>query len=336
MTIDEAMQLGRQYHQAGRLAEAEALYRQVLATAPNYPPALHLIGVLAGQVGRLELAIDLIARSTQIDPNNALAWNDLSVFLKNCGRTDESIDACKRSIALEPGYGAAFSNLAAALIEHGDYHAGEVAARKAIDLSPSNGDAFFNLAGALRGMGKFAEAIEALRVSIRSRPDYGDAHANLGWVLLLTGNFSEGWTETLSTLQSFDSFEGATRLLTHQLWNGEQVPKGTILLYADKGLGDTLQFIRYLPMVAARVGRIIVLCQSELLRLLSDRPHADMVLRMHDPLPAFEARYPISSLPALFRTDLESMPPMTPLRPDDKILVAWKNRVGQRSDRLRV
>jgi predicted O-linked N-acetylglucosamine transferase (SPINDLY family) len=182
-TIDQAMQIALAHHRAGRLADAEALYRRVLEHAPEYPDALHLLGVLAGQAGHVDAAIDLIARAIAVAPDVAEYHNNLGKSRRRAGRLDEAVASLRHAIALNPGLADAHNSLGTALRDQGRLDEAIAAYGHAIGLRPDLAEAHSNLGVALREAGRPAQAIAALRRAIELRPDLAEAHNNLGIAL---------------------------------------------------------------------------------------------------------------------------------------------------------
>jgi predicted O-linked N-acetylglucosamine transferase (SPINDLY family) len=187
MTIEQAMQAALGHHQAGRLAEAEALYRQILAQIPDHAGVLHLLGVLACQVGRLAAAIDLISRAIAIEPGVAGYHSNRAEACRRAERWDEAVAGFQHAIALENGVAQTHANLAGALWGQGRLDEAIAAARQAIVLDPACADAHANLGNALKDQGRFDEAIDALERAIAIRPDFALAYNNVGCALLARG-----------------------------------------------------------------------------------------------------------------------------------------------------
>jgi predicted O-linked N-acetylglucosamine transferase (SPINDLY family) len=185
----QTLDLAVRQHQAGRLSEAELLYRQVLAQQPNHVDALHLLGVVHQQTGRLDDAEKLIRRAIALRPNFAEAFGNLGNLLRDKGQVDDAIAAYRRAIALKPNFADAQSNLGNALRDKGQLDEAIAAYRTAITLRPNFPDAHNNLGNALKDKGQLAEAIAAYRRAITCRPDFVEAHANLGVALREFGQF---------------------------------------------------------------------------------------------------------------------------------------------------
>ena len=225
MTIHEAFQAALLHHQSGRLPDAEALYRQILAADPNHPDALHLLGVIAHQLGHHHDAIHLIQHAISLNPNspdfhsnlgeacrasglldNAIAafqlavslnptfpeaHNNLGNALRDKGHLDDAIAACRRAIALRPTFPEAHNSLGNALRDKGHLDEAIIAFRQAIALKPGFPDAHSNLGNALRDKGRLGEAITSYRQAITVKPDYAEAHSNLGSALMDNGQVDQ-------------------------------------------------------------------------------------------------------------------------------------------------
>jgi Flp pilus assembly protein TadD len=292
MTINQSMQLAVQHHRSGRFAEAEAICRQVLAQVPDQVDALHLLGVLAGQSGHPDQAIQLIGRAIQIRPGFE-AYSNLGVALREKGKLDAAIDAHRTALKLNPNYA----------------------------------DAWRNLGVALNAKGLFDEAMAAFARALEIKPDFADVHFNIGVLMLLRGNFRAGWPE----------YEWRWKLqsqLTSQpvgagQWDGSQLHGQNILIYAEQGIGDTLQFVRYVPLVVERGGRVSVECQRELVPLLEKRVGIERIIAAGAQRPRFERHCALLSLPLVFSTDLGSLPAQAPyLKADPELVEKWKTKFG--------
>jgi predicted O-linked N-acetylglucosamine transferase (SPINDLY family) len=184
MTVQQAVALALQHHQAGRVAEAEAIYRQVLTVEPNHADAWQFLGLLARQAGRYEQAVELIGRAVAIQPNNPGAHSNLGSAYRAMGKLGEAIACYRRALQLQPDLAAVHHNLGNALREQGRLHEASEAYRCAIDLQPETPETQNNLGQSLIDQGKLDEAIAALRCAIDLNPDYAEAHNYLGIALL--------------------------------------------------------------------------------------------------------------------------------------------------------
>jgi protein O-GlcNAc transferase len=192
LPVDQAMWDARQRHQAGRLAEAETLYREVLAQDPNHLEALHLLGILAGQAGRPEQALQLIGRAVEIDPGNAEAQGNLGATLRTLGRVEEAIAAFREVVRLQPGSAEARGRLGEVCLGAKRFEEAIEAFGEAIRLDPERARDHGNLGMALRTVGRLDEAIAEHREAIRlGENSDGVQHYNLGYALQWAGKIPE-------------------------------------------------------------------------------------------------------------------------------------------------
>jgi tetratricopeptide (TPR) repeat protein len=190
-TLQQAFQLALSHHQAGRLRDAEQLYRQILAAQPEHAEALHLLGVIAHQVGEHQVAVDLIRRAISLKPEFPEAYSNLGNALRAMGQTNEAIAAYRHAIALQPAFPDALGNLGNALREKGRLDEAVKAYRDAAAMVPNSPEALNNLGNALCDQRQFDEAAATLRRAIALKPNLAEAHGNLGNVLRELGQRDE-------------------------------------------------------------------------------------------------------------------------------------------------
>ncbi|MGD0390401.1 MAG: tetratricopeptide repeat protein [Tepidisphaeraceae bacterium] len=183
MTLEQQFKSAVSHHQAGRLAEAERFYRQVLAQQPDHADALHLLGMLAAQAGRLDAGVEFMRRSIRVRPDFVNAHYNLAIALQDKGQFDEAIASYRRAIQLQPDYAEAHNNLGIALTRMEQLEEPIGCFRRAIRLKPGYAEAHYNLGNALRGKGQLDETIASYRQAIRLRPDFAEAHHNLLYTL---------------------------------------------------------------------------------------------------------------------------------------------------------
>ena len=191
LNIPQTFELALLHHQAGRTAEAETLYRQILATQPDHAGALHFLGVIAFQSGQLPEAIERIRQSLAINPANHVAHSNLGIALYDRGRIEEAAAAWRRAIELKPAFAEAHNNLGNALRDLGQLEAAMAAFCRALELKPDFAKAHNNLGNAFHDQRRFAEAETAFRRAIALKPDYTEAHSNLAGALCEQGRLRE-------------------------------------------------------------------------------------------------------------------------------------------------
>jgi Flp pilus assembly protein TadD len=345
------------YHQAGRLGEAEALYRRILAGDPDHADSLHLLGVIAAQRGRNDAAIELIGRAVRLRPRNPDYQNNLGLALFRLGRLGEAAAAHEKALKLKPNHREALNNLGnvhlaerrldaaercyrAALRADADYveaHANLAATlaatdrldeaeqhcRHALKLNPRYVEALNTLGDILRNRGRVVDAEGAYRQALRHRPDWAALHYNLGNLLLLTGQFEAGWAEYEGRHRARNA--GHAPRFTQPQWHGEPLDGRSLLLTAEQGAGDTILFCRYAPLIAG--GRVLVEAPAPLRRLLASLPGIELV--GEGAPPPFDLHCPLPSLPLAFTTRRDTIPAAIPyLAGDPALIESWRARLA--------
>jgi len=188
--VQALLDAGFRHHQAGQLAEAEGLYRKVLAADPRNANALHLLGLIAQQAGRNDIACDLIGKAIGIDATAAAFHSNLAIALKDLGRFDEAIAACNAALRLKPDFVEAYANLGIAQKELGRLDAAVGAFNAALRIKPDYAEAYSNLGNVLSALGRFDDAIAAYNAALRLKPTYAEAYSNLGNALSELGHLA--------------------------------------------------------------------------------------------------------------------------------------------------
>jgi tetratricopeptide (TPR) repeat protein len=359
--LDAELALAETRLNEGRLTEAEAHCRRALAVRGDLPEAEHLLGVVAYQKGKINEAIVHVRRAVELAPNVALYRANLGEMLRLAGEPAGAAEEAQRALAIDPNMTAALSNLGAALYDLKEYEGAAVAQRRAIAVKPDFAEAHSNLGNALHALRRFDEAIESYRRAVELRPDYADAWANLGTtlhhsgrlaeaasalrraialspghanaraglgiLLLMRGEFGEGWDEYEWRLRSS---ENRGRRFAERAWQGEMLAGKSIYVQAEQGLGDTLQFVRYLPLLAARGAKVAFRAQQPLVTLLRESLSGVVVLGERGDPPPHEYDVALLSLPRLAKTRLESIPAVVPyLRSPAEAMLRWRSRLSE-------
>lgn len=189
--VAHVLQSALAHHQAGRLPEAEALYRQILQMEAEHPDALHLLGLLASQADRHEVAIHLISRAINAKPHEALFYNSLGNEQHTLGRLDEASASYRQAAAIKPDYAEANFNLGVVFQMQGRLEEAGKSYRQALKIKPDYAGACLNLGIVLKEQGRLGEAVDSYRHALAINPDYAEAHANLGSVLKEQGRLDE-------------------------------------------------------------------------------------------------------------------------------------------------
>ncbi|MFQ5958770.1 MAG: tetratricopeptide repeat protein [Alphaproteobacteria bacterium] len=302
---------GIEHLRAGRFAEAERVFQYVLASEPENDEAFGVLGLLAHQTGNDEAAVELIGRAVAIDGSKADYHANLGSALGALGRLDEAVASCRRGVAIDPDYADARYNLALFLQRQEKTEEAVEQYRKLLAIEPGNDDALDNLGVALSRLGRLDEAIKQYRRALAIAPDNPSTHQNLAHALLMRGDYAEGWAE-YEWRWSNPDFPSARRDFAEPQWDGAPLDGRVILLHAEQGMGDTIQFVRFAPLVAARGGRVVLECQEPLAPLLAGCDGVEHVVAKGEPLPRLDVHAPLLSLPHLLGVTLDTLPAEIP------------------------
>lgn len=327
--VEALNNLGNALVAQGRPELAKSVLRRAVILGPDNPQPYNNLGAVLVETGAIDEALVACARALALHPDNPEGENNLGNALMELGRTEEAMAAFRRALALHPAFPEACTNLSGALIDRGACRDAALACRRAIIVQPDDAKAYNNLGNALRGAGALAEAARAFHQALLLAPEDAEIHYNASAVLLKQGRLREGWAEfewRKHTERS--SFRNAP--LPGPEWNGGPLDGRTLLLYAEQGYGDVLQFVRYVPTVAARAGGTVVLrVYPPLVRLLADLPGGAAVVSSEDPLPAYDCHLPLMSLPERLGTVLETIPAAVPYLAATPLAVQrWRDRLA--------
>lgn len=299
---------GFHLHLHNRLQEAEPFYHRAVALDPSFKEAWINLGLAALTQGRLEEALSCQRQALRLDPDCADAHNNLGMAHYALGHIAEGENSFRTALRLRPGHPNATLNLGSArqILNHVEH--AEALFRQALTLGadPVRGNS--NLALTLMEQMRPEDAEHCCREALTMRPGNPEARANLALALLMMGRMEEGWREYEARWE-VDAMGGPAPVLLQPRWNGQKLNGETVLLYAEQGFGDTLQFCRYAPMVAAAGGRVLLAVPKPLRRLMTTLDGISEVLCEDDDLlPAFDYHCPLLSLPAAFGTTLATIP----------------------------
>jgi tetratricopeptide (TPR) repeat protein len=361
MPLGEALIYAERCRNEGQLMQAEAVCRQILQVQPNVAEAEHLLGVIAHQNGKLTEAIEHVRRAAKIAPQVALFHANLGEMLRLAGRPRLAVEAARCALEIEPTMPAALSNLGVALYELKDYEGAARAQRKAIAANPEFAEAHSNLGNALHALRQFDEAITAYKRAIDLNPNYADGWANLGTtyhhsghfeegvvalrraialaphhanarsglgiLLLMRGDLAEGWDEYEWRLRST---ERKGPRFPEMPWQGESLAGKHIYVQAEQGFGDTLQFARYIPLLAARGAKVTLRVHQQLVTLMRESLPGIVVLGDRGDAAPYQCDAVLLSLPRVFKTRLETIPADLPyLRAPANVVQNWNQRLAK-------
>jgi Tfp pilus assembly protein PilF len=319
-------------HQQGQLAAAEPLYREILRAHPKHFDALHLLGVIAIQMGQPQAGADLIGQAIAVNRHHADAHANLGNALKDLGRPEEAIASYARALRLKPGSAVILNNMGAALELAGRPEESLAYYAKALSLKPDYVEALNNRGNALQALGRLEEAMACYAQVLQAVPGFAHAHWNESLCRLLAGDFAEGFEKFQSRLET-PAFATVKRRYPSPPWlGGESVRGKTLLLHAEQGMGDTIQFCRYAKLAAAAGAKVLLEVQAPLKSLLAAVEDASQVIAQGEPVPPFDCHCPLLSLPLAFGTRLDTIPADIPyLRADPARAEDWQARLGPKT-----
>ncbi|MCX6927408.1 MAG: tetratricopeptide repeat protein, partial [Verrucomicrobia bacterium] len=243
----------------------------------------------------------------------APAWGNLGAALRDAGRNRDAIECYRQALRCQPGAPDVLNNLGNALRAQDEPIAAIACFRAAARRSPANAGIQANLGSVLREVGRLDEAVETLQHAIQLQPDCADAHWDLGVAQLLQGDFAGGFAEYEWRWRRTDFLP---RQFAAPLWCGENLAGRTLLLHAEQGAGDAIQFVRFARLVAALGARVVLECPRALAALFESVEGVQRVIAQGDPLPNFDWHVPLLSLAHRLGATLNSLESRVPyLRP---------------------
>jgi len=352
-------------HRAGEFSRAERLYAAVLQRHPENVDALHGLGQIYHRLGRLDAALAFVQAALKADlsradgfaslglifhalkqferalisydeglrlaPDDAELLNRRGVALLELGRPREALESFERVLACHPDHFDALGNRGNALLKLNRVAEALAAYDRALKVAPDNAQLLTNRAVALRRLDRPHEAAMSAARALRSEPDFAHAKFVESVARLTLGDFSTGWRGYEARWQ-VGAVATKDRHFAAPLWLGERPLHGkTILLHAEQGFGDTIQFVRYAPLLAAAGAKVILEVQPPLARLLSRMAGIEAVVARGQQLPRFDCHCPLLSLPLACATEPTAIPAEIPyIVPAADEVAAWRARLPRR------
>jgi len=290
------------------LEAASEAFRRAAALLPGDPRPLSGLATVLMGLRRFEDAVTAYrsAVAAGASPNAGDLLNNLGVALERLERRDDAVAMLRAAALVRPDSPAIWDNLGNALLATGQVAEAESCHRRALSLGAKGAETWSNLGNSLHRQGRLDEADSAYRRAIQMQPALGKFHTNLALNLMLSGRDQEGWREYEWRWRDHPNLPAYLR---DQAWSGEALAAGlpgggTLLLQAEQGYGDTIQFVRFAPLLRQRgVSRVVLACQPELVRMMATAPGLDQVVGETGPLPPFDRAITLMSLGGLFAAD---------------------------------
>jgi Flp pilus assembly protein TadD len=287
------------------------LYRRILSRDPDHADAWCNLGFVLRELGQAEPAQEACQRALALAPGNPIVHCNLGLLAQDRADLEGALRHYRRALALDPEHVPALSCLAAVLGRLGRLDEALAADERALALEPDRAELHLNRGYTRMRSGHLAEAEADLSRALALEPNLPRATWNLAYLRLLQNRHREAWPDFGARLQVPEA-RNNLREYPQPRWRGQPFPGQTLLVWVEQGLGDTLQFVRYLPRVKALGGRVLFQTYDALLGLLGDIPGADQVLGEHGQPPAFDLQVPLLDLPALFQSTPQDLPADVP------------------------
>ena len=307
LLADANVFLGIALQEQEKLGEAIECYRQALRANPDHADAHNNLGVTLKKQGQPAAAAQCYQQALRINPQHADACNNLGNAFKEQKQPAEAIACYRQALQINPQFAdTPITTGAARLYDQGEIATATECFLHALEINPDYADAHLNLSNALSRVGLHHEAVEHNADGLRINPTHQPALWQRALLRLLEGDYEGGWQDYE---QRWALPETARRTFQQPRWDGSSLGGKTILVFAEQGLGDTIQFARYLPMVKERGGTVLFECQPALAGVLAGVSGIDQLIAHGAPLPPYHVQVPLLSLPRLFGTTLATAIP---------------------------
>ena len=294
----------------GHLEEAIAHYQTAISLEPNDSSNYSNLGLIFLEKGQIDSAIINYEKSREINPDNSCTNLNLGYAWEKKGDLSRASTYYQQAIKIEPNYVEAWCNLGNILQKQGQMELAVEYCQKSLELNPNYIEAYHSLGFIFLELGKLAESQKYYEQALKLDKNHVNSHFGLASVLLKQGNFIAGFSEYEWRWQNEHSLK---RNFSQSLWDGSNFQGKTLLVYTEQGLGDSIQFIRYIPLVKNLGGRVIVECNQPGLKLLfTTVSEIDELFVEGEKLPAFDLQIPLMSLPRIFQTTPETIPAEIP------------------------
>ena len=315
-----------------RLENAAAIYEDLLASKPQSADLHHTLGLVYFELGRMDRAIAFIEQSIRINPHLSTAHRSLGDAYQRAGRLDDAISAYQKARSLAPKDPDTILNLGNALHRMERLEEALETYHEVFDILPNHKKALNNAAKTLQDMGNLDQALRYYDRCVQIDPDYAEARFNRATALLTLGRYQPGWIEFEWRFKR----RGAHKVYPHRLqtprWQGGTYSGKRLLVHCEQGLGDVLQFVRYLPKVKELGGTLILEVHPPLLPLLASMDCIDELIAFHPGRPPaiiHDFHIPLLSLPMVFKTTVNTIPQTFPyLQCDRSSTSQWKKQIS--------
>ena len=303
--------MGVTLKEQGKLDEAMASFNKALAIKSDYAEAYNNMGTVLKDQGKLEKAIASYTKALSLKPDYAKAYNNMGVTLQEQGKLDEAIEAYKMALAIKSEYAEAYNNMGTVLKDQGKLDEAIEAYKMALAIEPDYAEAYNNMGSAFQDQGKLEKAIASFNKALSLKPDNAETYTNMGLTYLCKGSLEEGFKFNEYRFKKQKVPTRAPREKLH--WNGSEPIKGKeFLVYEEQGLGDIIQFCRYLPTLVKQGAKVTFKVTQKLHAILQTMDSGVTLSTTDADEGQIDFEAPLMSLPHLFKTHLKTIPSMNP------------------------
>lgn len=310
-TIRHWLAEGLSYQYQGNYSSALLAYRRVVSRDPGVVDAWCNMGSVLRELGRKEEAFEACKHALELDPDNTAALCNMGCLEGDSRNFEDALGYFERTLKIQPDHFLALFQLGWVLFGLGRLEEALQADARAIERDPAVAAGHLNKGYVLMKLGRLPEAEASFLRTLELDPGLALAHWNLAFLFLLDGRYEEAWPHYAWRWKTHES-QPSQRHLSQPFWEGEPLDGKTLLVWAEQGFGDTIQFVRYLPLIQRQGGRVILQVQPALVSLMSTCPGVDLVLSERQDLPPFDLQVPILSLPQIFNSTLATLPREVP------------------------
>ncbi|MBT5810189.1 MAG: tetratricopeptide repeat protein, partial [Rhodospirillaceae bacterium] len=343
---------GDAYFNKGDTDNALTAYKKAVEAAPEWANGWYKLANALYQVDQFDRAVLAYQRCVDLNPNQPRSLTNLGATLEKMGRIDEAAMILRHAVVLSPDDPVALKNLGHVVLKLGHVAEGLHLMRRSVEVAPDDPDAHYTYGNALVRMERLQEALNCYARVRELQPDAARAYFAPAAVLLMNGQYKEGWA-AYESRYGMSTYKSNVKNVRERLWDGSPLNGRRLLVHVEQGFGDTLQFIRYLPLLRRREpeGKIILICEPELFPVLKQvEGYSEIYSLRSDNSIQYDTQIPLLSLPNRFATTLESIPNETPYTASPKdakarlkrgkgtklaVGIVWAGRPTHSDDRFR-
>lgn len=290
-----------------RFEDAIVSYRNALSINPQFAQAHSNLGIVFKELGKLNEAVECYNQALAILPDYAEAHSNLGLAQQDLGQQDEAIESYRKALSINPQFAEVHSNLGLALQDKGQVDEAMECYFRALEIKPDHAQAHNNLGLAYQELGQMDQAAQKYNTAITFAPESAEPHNNLGLFQLLMGDFENGWKNCAWRWQTNEP-PAKPRQYDAPFWDGGELIGKTIFIYPEQGLGDTIQFARYLPMLEAAGAQVIFEIPEVLRRFFENSDFSKYLLKANEKPQHFDCHAPLLDVPQFLQTALDTIP----------------------------